>query len=48
MAYRPKTKENKNVLICIREVDRDDSNPYDPTEVKENIENELQDLIFSK
>jgi len=41
-------KENKNVLICIREVDRDDSNPYDPTEVKKNIENELQDLIFSK
>ena len=40
-------KENKNVLICIREVDRDDSNPYDPTEVKKNIENELQDLIFS-
>ena len=40
-------KENKNVLICIREVDKNDSNPYDPSEVKKNIENELQDLIFS-
>lgn len=41
-------KENKNVLICIREVDKDDSNPYDPAEVKKNIENELQDLILTK
>lgn len=41
-------KENKNVLICIREVDKDDSNPYDPVEVKKNIENELQDLILTK
>ena len=35
----------KNVLICIREVSKDDSNPYVPEEVKENIENELIDLI---
>jgi nicotinamide mononucleotide adenylyltransferase len=40
--------QNKNVLICIREVSKDDSNPYDPLEVKENIEKELKDLILSK
>jgi len=39
--------ENKNVLICIREVSQDDSNPYDPIEVKKNIEKELNDLILS-
>ena len=38
-------KEGKNVLICIREVDSDDKNPYNPLEVKENIEKELKDLI---
>ncbi len=37
--------QNKNVLICIREVSLDDSNPYDPVEVKRNIEKELDDLI---
>jgi len=37
--------KNKNVLICIREVSKDDSNPYNPSEVKENIEKELNDLI---
>ena len=37
--------EGKNVLICIREVSLDDKNPYDPEEVKVNIENELSDLI---
>ena len=30
--------ENKNVLICIREVSKDDKNPYNPVEVKENVE----------
>ena len=39
--------EGKNVLICIREVSKDDSNPYNPKDVKENIENELSDLIES-
>jgi len=39
--------ENKNVLICIREVSQDDSNPYDPIEVKKNIEKELNDLILT-
>jgi len=39
-------KLNKNVLICIREVSKDDSNPYNPVEVKTNIEKELKDLIL--
>ena len=37
--------QNKNVLICVREVSKDNSNPYDPIKVKENIEIELADLI---
>ena len=37
--------EGKNILICIREIDKDDKNPYDPLEVKTNIEKELEDLI---
>ena len=39
--------DNKNILICIREVSLDDSNPYDPVEVKKNIEKELNDLILA-
>ena len=39
--------EGKNILICIREVSKDDKNPYDPLKVKTNIEKELQDLISS-
>ena len=38
-------KEGKNVLICVREVSKDDKNPYDPNDVKSNVENELKDLI---
>ncbi|MAU58219.1 MAG: cytidyltransferase [Flavobacteriaceae bacterium] len=40
--------EGKNILICIREVDKNDSNPYDPKSVKENIEIKLKDLIDAK
>tara|TARA_Y100000996_G_scaffold413306_1_gene401265 strand:- start:6919 stop:7248 length:330 start_codon:yes stop_codon:yes gene_type:complete len=40
--------EGKNVLICVREVSKDDKNPYDPLEVKKNIENLLSDFIKSK
>jgi len=40
--------EGKNVLICVREVSKDDKNPYDPVEVKENVEKELKDLIDSQ
>ncbi len=39
-------QDNKNVLICIREVSKDDSNPYNPLDVKKNIEKELNDLIL--
>ena len=39
-------KENKNVLICIREVSSDDKNPYKPLDVKKNIEEHLSDLIL--
>lgn len=38
-------KEGKNVLICVREVSKDDKNPYNPNDVKANVENELKDLI---
>lgn len=37
--------EGKNVLICVREVSKDDKNPYDPLEVKENVEKELRELV---
>ena len=40
--------EGKNVLICVREVSQDDKNPYDPVDVKENVEKELKDLIDSE
>tara|TARA_B110000196_G_scaffold193863_1_gene166093 strand:+ start:2464 stop:2805 length:342 start_codon:yes stop_codon:yes gene_type:complete len=40
--------EGKNVLICIREVSKDDSNPYDPQEVKANVEKKLKDLVETK
>jgi len=40
--------EGKNVLICVREVGQDDQNPYNPTEVKNNVEKELKDLIAAK
>ena len=39
---------NKNVLICIREVSKDDKNPYDPKDVKKNIERELKELIANQ
>ncbi len=38
-------KNGKNVLICVREVDKDNSNPYDPLEVKRNIELQLKELV---
>ena len=40
--------EGKNVLICVREVSKDNKNPYNPVDVKENVEKELKDLIDSK
>ena len=40
--------EGKNVLICIRDMETDEKNPYTPLEVKSNIENELNDLVQQK
>ena len=40
--------EGKNVLICVREVSKDDKNPYNPKDVKENVEKKLKDLIDLK
>tara|TARA_B100000029_G_scaffold75829_1_gene67561 strand:- start:4187 stop:4438 length:252 start_codon:yes stop_codon:yes gene_type:complete len=36
------------VLICVREVNKDDKNPYNPLDVKKNVEKELKELIDSK
>ena len=40
--------KGKNVLICVREVSKDDQNPYNPEDVKKNVEKELKDLISLK
>ena len=39
--------ENKNVLICIRDMKTDENNPYTPKEVKANVEKALNDLVIS-
>ena len=41
-------KEGKNVCIAIRDMPKDNSNIFSPSEVKENIEKELHDLITQK
>lgn len=41
-------EEGKNILICVREVDQSESNPYDPYEVKSNIEKKLKELVDNK
>ena len=38
-------QEGKNVLICIRDVDKDNTNPFDPLEVEKNLYSVLKDLI---
>ncbi len=40
--------EGKNVLICVREVSKDDKNPYNPQDVKDNVEKELKDLVNAR
>jgi len=37
--------EGKNVLICIRDGEPNEKNPFSPEEVKENIENHYADEI---
>ena len=41
-------RKGKNVCIAIRDVDKDDDNPYEPQAVKKNIEKDLKDLIKKK
>lgn len=38
-------KEAKKVCVAIRDISLSDSNPYTAEEVKNNVENELSDLI---
>ena len=40
--------QGKNILICVREVGNDDKNPYNPLDVKKNVEKELKELISAK
>jgi cytidyltransferase-like protein len=37
--------EDKNVLICIRDIEPDDKNPYTSEEVYNNVSQELSELI---
>ena len=40
--------EGLNVCIAIRDVEKSDSNPFSPAEIKKNLERELHDLITLK
>lgn len=37
--------EGKNVLLCIREVEPDEKNPWTPQQVLMNLANELEELV---
>jgi len=37
--------EGKNVLICVRDIEPDEKNPFPSDQVYQNISNELEDLI---
>jgi cytidyltransferase-like protein len=37
--------ESKNVLICVRDIEPDEKNPFTSDQVYQNISNELEDLI---
>jgi len=37
--------EGKNVLICIRDIEPDDKNPYTSEEVYNNVSQELSELV---
>jgi adenylylsulfate kinase len=43
--FEQSLKEHKNVLICIRDVETDENNPFTSLEIKKNIENHYKDLI---
>jgi cytidyltransferase-like protein len=38
-------EEGKNVLICVRDIEPDEKNPFTSDQVYQNISNELKDLI---
>lgn len=40
--------EGKNVLLCIRDVEPDEKNPWTPHHVMLNLFNELQDLVEAR
>lgn len=40
--------EGKKVLLCIRDVEPDEKNPWSPIEVMYNLSNELADLIEAR
>jgi len=46
--FHQSLEEGKNVLICIRDVEPDEKNPFKPEEVKRNIEAFYSDLVESK
>jgi nicotinamide mononucleotide adenylyltransferase len=37
--------QGKNVLICIRDVEPDEKNPWTAVQILDNVANELKDLI---
>lgn len=39
--------EGKNVLLCIRDVEPDEKNPWTPQQVLLNLANELEELVES-
>ena len=43
--FKQSMDEGKNVLICIRDGEPNEKNPFSPEEVKENIENHYADEI---
>lgn len=43
--FKQAMDEGKNVLICIRDGEPNEKNPFSPEEVKENIENHYSDEI---
>jgi cytidyltransferase-like protein len=40
-------EEGKNVLLCIREVEPDEKNPWTPHQILMNLANELEELVES-
>jgi cytidyltransferase-like protein len=43
--FQQSLEEGKNVLICIRDVEPDEKNPFKPEEVKKDIENFYSDHL---